>query len=133
MSQIAGFHHLAVKAHDFDASLKFYTEGLGMKVAITWGEGDKRAAMLDAGNGNFIELFAGGPAEPRPEGVLLHFALRTDDCDGMFARGIAAGGQEHIAPKDFTIDGKPEPKHVRIAFVKGLDGELIEFFQSTEI
>ena len=35
-----GFHHVAVKAKDFEESMKFYTEGLGMKFMTQWGEGD---------------------------------------------------------------------------------------------
>ena len=40
-----GFHHVALKAVDFDAALKFYTEGLGMKFYTTWGEGNGKIAM----------------------------------------------------------------------------------------
>lgn len=129
-AQVSGFHHVALKAHDFDASVKFYTEGIGLTPAITWGEGDSRAVMLDAGNGNLLELFAGGSTDPKPEGVILHFALRTADCDAAFQRALAAGAQEHMKPQDVTIEGKPKAVPIRIAFVKGPDGELIEFFQS---
>ena len=52
-----GFHHVAFRAHDFEKSLKFYTEGIGFVPTITWGEGDRRAVMLDTGDGNFVELF----------------------------------------------------------------------------
>ena len=45
-----GFHHIALKALDFDAALKFYTEGLGMKFYTSWGEGEKKIAMLDLGD-----------------------------------------------------------------------------------
>lgn len=131
--QISGFHHLAVKAHDFDASLKFYIEGIGLTQAISWGEGESRAAMLSAGNGNFIELFAGGQKEQPAESVLLHFALRTNDCAAAFKRAVAAGAQVHMAPQDVTIASQPAPVSVCIAFVKGPDGELIEFFQSDMI
>lgn len=56
----AHFHHIALKASDFNRSLKFYTEGLGFTVFKTWGEEDSRAAMLDMGDGGYVELFAGG-------------------------------------------------------------------------
>ena len=55
-----GFHHVALKAVDFDASFKFYTEGLGMKFYTSWGEGSGKIAMLDLGDGGILELFAGG-------------------------------------------------------------------------
>ena len=77
-----GFHHVAIRVQDFDASVKFYGETLGFREKITWGEGDKRAIMMDAGDGNYIEIFAGGTPGPKPEGAIIHFAIRTDDCDG---------------------------------------------------
>ena len=55
-----GFHHVALKAKDFDASLKFYSQGLGFKMVLAWGEDDKRAVMLDTGDGSCLEIFAGG-------------------------------------------------------------------------
>jgi len=51
---LRGIHHVAIRVKDFDASLAFYTDGLGMTQTMAWGEGDKRAVMLDAGNGNCV-------------------------------------------------------------------------------
>ena len=85
--------------------------------------------MLDTGDGNYIELFAGGSKEPKPEGVILHFALRTDNCDAALERARAAGMQVTMEPKDVEIPSTP-PTPVRIAFCKGPDGEVIEFFQN---
>ena len=31
-----GFHHVALKAVNFEESLKFFTEGLGMKFYTQW-------------------------------------------------------------------------------------------------
>jgi glyoxylase I family protein len=127
-----GFHHIALRVADFEATLRFYQEGFGFVRAYGWGEGDSRAAMLDTGDGNYLEVFAGGKAasgEDAPEGVLLHFALRTADVDGDYARALAAGAKSHIAPKDVILQGTP-PVPVRLAFVRGLDGEIIEFFQN---
>lgn len=125
-----GFHHVALRAADFEATLRFYQEGLGFVRAYGWGEGDSRAAMLDTGNGDYLEVFAGGKSAPGaepPEGALLHFALRTSDVDGAYARALAAGARSQVEPKDITIAGDP-PVPVRLAFVRGLDGEVIEFF-----
>ncbi|MCY3021622.1 MAG: VOC family protein [Planctomycetota bacterium] len=125
-----GFHHVAIKVRDFDAAKKFYVAGLGFAETISWGEGDGRAVMLDAGDGNYLEIFAGGPAEPRPEGVVVHFALRTSDCDAALARARAAGAQVTMEPKSVEIPSKPAKTPVRIAFCKGPGGEVIEFFQN---
>jgi len=127
-----GFHHVALRASDFEATLRFYQDGLGFVRAYGWGEGDGRAAMLDTGDGNYLEVFAGGkyaPGTEPPEGALLHFALRTSDVDGAYARALAAGARSQVEPQDVTIAGDP-PMLVRLAFVRGLDGEVIEFFQN---
>jgi len=127
-----GFHHVALRASDFEATLRFYQDGLGFVRAYGWGAGDSRAAMLDTGDGNYLEVFAGGkrpPGTEPAEGALLHFALRTADVDGAYTRALAAGARSQIEPKDVTIAGE-YPVPVRLAFVKGPDGEVIEFFQN---
>ena len=118
-----GFHHVAMRVRDFDASWQFYTEGLGFVPRVTWGEGDGRAAMLDTGAGNYLEIFAGGSDEPRPEGTVLHFALRTADCDKAIEAARAAGAEVTVEPRDVTIPSDP-PTPVRLAFCKGPVGRL---------
>lgn len=125
-SLLQGIHHIAIRAADFEKSLAFYTEGLGMTIAMTWGEGDGRAAMLDCGGG-CVELFAGGAGE-KPEGVWLHLAFNCTDPDAAFARALAAGAREQKPPFDITITATP-PQPVRLAFVIGPDGEILEFFK----
>ncbi len=125
-----GFHHVAIRAHDFDASVKFYTEAMGFEKKISWGEGKRRAIMLDTGDGNYLEIFANGTDEPKPEGSIIHFALRTSDCDAAIERARAAGAQITVEPKDVEIPSEPHKTPVRIAFCKGPDDEIIEFFQN---
>jgi glyoxylase I family protein len=125
-----GFHHVAIRARDFDATVRFYTEVLGFTERIRWGEGNGRAIMLDVGDGNYLEVFAGGKDQPKPEGAILHFALRTDDCDAALERARAAGAEVTMEPKEILIPSTPDPTPIRIAFCKGPDGEIIEFFQN---
>ena len=123
---------MAIRASDFESTLRFYTEGLGFRVAVRWGQGDGRAALLDTGDGNYMEVFAGGkraPGEPAPEGAILHYALRTTDCDAAIERARAAGATVTVEPKTLDLDSQPKIS-IRIAFCKGPDGELIEFFQN---
>ncbi len=127
-----GFHHIALGVRDFDATLRFYQDGFGFTHKYGWGEGDSRGALLDTGDGNYLEVFAGStrPAgEDTPEGALLHLALRSPDVDAAYARAVAAGARSHTAPKDIVFNGE-YPVPVRLAFVVGLDGEVIEFFQN---
>ena len=124
-----GFHHVAIKVANFDKSVEFYTRAMGFTEHARWGEGDARAILLDCGDGNFFEIFAGGPAEAPASnaGPLLHVALRSDDVDGAIARARAGGAEITMEPKDVTIPSNP-PMPVRIAFCRAPGGEVIEFF-----
>lgn len=124
-----GFHHVAMKVKDFDATIRFYTEVLGFTKAISWGEETKRGVMLDAGDGACLEIFESLDEMPRPEGAFCHLALRTSKCDEVLERVRAAGMQVTIEAKDILLNSDP-PTPARIAFFKGLNGEVIELFQN---
>lgn len=123
-----GYHHLALKARDFDKTVAFY-KALGFAEWIRWGEGDKRAIMLDTGDGSCLEVFAGG-TDLLPEGALLHFALNSDNCDAAIEVARKIGAPVTMEPKTLVIQSTPKPQTVRIAFCKGPDGVMVEFFQS---
>ncbi len=125
-----GFHHLSIKVADFEASVKFYTQGLGCIEKISWTNSEgQQAVLLDTGDGNYIELCSGGQPGPRPEGCVVHFALRTDDCGLAIEQARKAGAEVLMEPKDLAIPSNPITP-VRIAFCKGPDGEVIEFLQN---
>lgn len=126
---VTGFHHVAFRTHDFDATVGFYTGGLGCRETTRWGQAPGRAVMLDTGDGSCIEIFEGGAPGAKPEGALLHFAFKTADCDASFKNALAAGAKGTMEPKDVAVEAKPRPFKVRIAFCTGLAGETIEFFQ----
>lgn len=125
---VSGFHHVAIKVKDFDASVKFYTQVLGLKPKISWGEGYGKGIMLDAGDGACVEIFAGGPNEPKPEGCWMHLAFRTSDCQGALERVRKSGMPITVELKDVAIPSQPAT-NIRIAFFKGPDGELVELFE----
>ncbi len=124
----SGYHHIALAASDYDKTVAFYSGGLGFPMNACWGEGDKRVCLLDLGDGNYLEVFAGGPPSGRPTGDWMHYCLRTDDCDAAYAAAMAAGAEAVTPPQDVTIPSDP-PMPVRNAFFRGPDGELVEFFQ----
>ena len=84
---------------------------------------------MDTGDGNYFEISGGGPEAPKQEGIFLHLALRTTDCETAVKRARAAGAEITVEPKDVMLPSVP-PTPVRIAFFKGPDGELIELFQN---
>ena len=123
-----GLHHIAIEASDFDRSLRFYTEGLGFRNVLTFPEESQTVAMLDTGDGTYVELFSDGTGE-KPSGALLHFAVRTDDCDAATEQARAAGGSITQEPTDVVLEGNP-PVPVRYSFCQGPDGEQIELLQA---
>jgi glyoxylase I family protein len=140
-----GFHHVAIRAMDFDETIRFYTEGLGFRVHFPFSVPGRidRAAFLDAGDGRFVEVFGTGstvqaegrprfPNEDRTEGAVLHFCLRAADTDASYARAMAAGAVSRVEPVTRRLSEDPLVE-VRIAFVAGPNGEVIEFMQSEQM
>ena len=139
------FHHVAIRAIDFDATVKFYVEGLGFRLHFPFSIPGRinRAAFLDAGDGRFVEIFDAESTvqsegrrrranEETTEGALLHFCLRAENTDASYARAIAAGAKSRIEPVTRRTSNNPVVD-VRIAFVTGPNGEVIEFLQSAQI
>ena len=124
-----GFHHVAIRVKDFDETVRFYRDGLGLKERLAWGEGDERAMLLDAGNGNCIEVFAGGQEAPA-EGPIVHMSLLTEDCDAVLKRAEDAGATVTVPAKSVDIPAETGPVPVRIAFIRAPGGEVIEFYQN---
>ena len=140
-----GFHHVAIRAVDFDETIRFYTDGLGFRVHLPFSIPGRidRAAFLDTGDGRFIEVFGQGssvqaegrrraPDEERTEGALLHFCLKVEDTNASYARAIAAGAGSRVEPVTRQLSEDPLVE-VRIAFVTGPNGEVIEFMESGQM
>ena len=126
-----GIQHVALHSSDFEKSYKFYTEGLGFKEFRRWNSGERTIALLEVGGGVYVELFSDG--KPRTcfeeqAGFYVHLALAVKDSAAAFARAVAYGAKEHMAPKVMELPADP-PLPVTISFVTGPDGEQIEFFQ----
>ena len=122
---VNGIHHVSMKCcgqAEFEKTLKFYSEVLGIPVLRSWAGG----AMLDTGSG-IIELFPDAK-EPKDAGVIRHFAFAVSDVDACAKAVKAAGYDLYVEPKDVVIPSDPAFP-IRIAFCKGPLGEDIEFFQ----
>ena len=126
-----GIHHVAIEALDFDASLEFYT-ALGCVERLRFPEPGHTVALLDTGDGTYIELFSPTEDGPTTAGggmpggpALFHFALRVDDCDAATDRARRLGAEILEDPTDMTLEGDP-PVPCRYSFVRGPSGEALE-------
>lgn len=125
---ISGVHHIALKAcgvEDYEKTIRFYHEILGMPIVRTWGEGNAAGAMLDTGAG-MMEIFASGETQ-LGQGTIRHMAFAVKDVDACVGAVRAAGYEIIKEPTDIVIPSEP-PYPARIAFCIGPVGEEIEFF-----
>lgn len=127
-----GFHHVCVKTRDWDRTIEFYRDVLGCTEKIAWRAAPQRAAMLDTGDGNYMEFFEDLAYQPAPNGAVVHFAFRTTRLDDVAARVRAAGAKITVEPKDVTITttNGAGAVPIRVFFCEGPNGETIEFFQN---
>ena len=131
MSTELGFHHIALKCKDFEKSIAFY-EALGLTEYARWGTPERMIALLKLPGGGMMELFSDGGDMFPEEGKYVHLALASTDVEGDYERALKAGGVSHIAPKTVELQSSPVLLTLHLAFVKGPDGEQVEFVQSTE-
>jgi len=130
---ITGFHHVAINARkNYDQAVAFYKSTLGLVQRVEFVFGGRRASMLDAGAGNYVEIFdfTNDQAESKPT-LLSHLALCTNDVDAMIKRVRDAGMKITVEPKDVELQTNvgPNPFVVRIAFFEGPEGESVELFE----
>ncbi|MCY4020287.1 MAG: VOC family protein [Chloroflexi bacterium] len=130
-SKIAGLgtHHIAVQTQDYDSSIAFYTEVMGMERAVEFSAGGRRISLLDIGDGSHLELFeplpGSSPSGDATDNVVFHFALTTTDIEPALERVRAAGMEITVELKTVDLG----PLNVSIAFFKGPGGEVVELFQ----
>lgn len=127
-------HHVAIEAADFEASLRFYTDGLGLREHLRFEEQGHMVALLAAGGGTYVELFSPTDAGPHDDGgtvptgpALFHFALRVPDCDAATERALAHGGTAVERPTAFAFAADAP---ARYSFVRGPSGEHVELIET---
>jgi catechol 2,3-dioxygenase-like lactoylglutathione lyase family enzyme len=125
-------HHLAIQARDYDKSVHFYKEVLGMEEVASVYFPSRKGMFLSLGNGSLIELFApqndGSTDLPEYENnglVLWHFALAVEDVSAATEHCREAGYEVTVEPKEIQFEGG---FHATISFVLGPNGEAVEFF-----
>ena len=134
-----GLHHISIQTVDYAESVRFYRDVLGMPLRLAFNAGGRPFALLDMGDGSYIELQApqvGGeapfppdsPAGARsasPAGALAHFALATSDVRAVIEKVRAAGCVVTTEPKEVMLHTLP----ATVAFFNGPSGESVELFQ----
>lgn len=123
-----GSHHIAVQTRNWDESLKFYTDIMGMDIILN--DEERGLALLDIGDGSHMEIFAPKEGSPKPEDdpghdPVTHIAFTTTDIESAVQRVRDAGME--ITREITTLDLMH--LNITIAFFIGPNKEVIEFFQ----
>lgn len=138
--------HVALVCKDIDASLRFYREGLGFSRTYEWTQSSSptcphqvifkgRALYIELNGETYLELFPGGRDDvDSSAGPIQHIALVVPDVDEAYRSCLAAGGTtftfEDWSGEPMTVELNGDPAlQLRVAFVKGPSGELIELYE----
>jgi len=121
-----GFHHIGLIVEDVEKSLQFYTKGLGGNETFSFPMGDsgKIIHLVDLGGNAVVEIIPRGQDGEEANARWAHIAVNTKDARAAYDLALKAGAVSLSAPKDMVLGTMP----VCNAFVKGPDGEQIEFF-----
>lgn len=142
---LSGLHHIAIRAENFDQTVRFYTEVLGYTIGHTWSLPEfnlKQAAMLKSPDGlSYIEIYdreADIPAQGRKkqeqeefvQTALLHICLTVKDSKIAYEIAIAGGATPCHAPMVLHL-GHPAIT-VHNSLVYSPNGEVIEFLERVD-
>lgn len=121
-------HHVAIICSDYERSLNFYTDILGLRVLAEHYREDRKSYKTDLGIGDnyVVELFSFPSPPPRPSrpeaAGLRHLAFEVDDIEASVAELEA----KNIPHEEIRID---EYTSKRFVFFQDPDGLPIEFYE----
>lgn len=121
---IKGLAHVALYTDKFEDTNAFYKNAFGAK-ELGYFMTDKRGTWLLIGDA-ILEIFED---EAMPEGSFKHIALSCDSVDESYQIALEHGATAHVEPKDICL-ALDVPQELRIAFVKGINGEQIELCEN---
>lgn len=144
---IIGFHHVSIKAKDFENTVDFYTH-FGFEIVHKWSLPDfnlEKCVMLHHRAINYyLEIcdeHADIPTQGRKrkpddeyiENALLHLCFVVKDADLARKQALACGAQD-LSQGLFELDLSNETKgiHVRNSLVYSPNGEVIEFLEQLD-
>ena len=124
---ITGIGHPCIRVRNFEASIKFYTEVLGLKLAfeIYKPDGVLGGVYLYIAPSQFIEIFPGGENKCAitPETIgYLHICYEVSDIDSAYDEMRAKGAPIDVALKDGISKCK-------MFFTHDPDGNIIEIME----
>lgn len=129
--------HIAIRVVNVEASQAFYQQVLGSLSAslLTEGSPSGRVDLVRVGDSGSIELYEesrGFASNDAPPIGFIHFAVSVSDVDAAYERAIALGAAGLRPPADNELPARPGRK-VRVAFVQGPSGEVVEFINTSLI
>jgi glyoxylase I family protein len=122
-------HHAAIICSNYEASKRFYTECLGLRVLAENFRAERNSFKLDLAlpDGSQIELFSFSSAPPRPSYPeaqgLRHLAFEVDDVQACKLQLESFG----IAVEPIRLD---EFTHKRFVFFADPDGLPLELYEA---
>jgi catechol 2,3-dioxygenase-like lactoylglutathione lyase family enzyme len=137
--------HIGIAAIDIDSTVAFYKNVFGYNKRYEYTKStniqsgqvtyEGRAVFIDLGGDTYIELFPFGKrGQTIAISPVFHFALIVNSVDETYKKALQFGAKKFGFPgwdgTPVTISMKGEPTlKERIAFVEGLNGELIELYE----
>ncbi|MCZ8523529.1 MULTISPECIES: VOC family protein [Paenibacillus] len=118
--------HIGIMVSDMDASIRFYTEVLGLRLARREQieNGPELGFLSFPGSEQVeIELVGRGTDGMSPSGIVNHLAFTVSDIEQELERLRGLGIRLQDEQPKVILNG------VKIAFFEGPDGERLELFQ----
>ncbi len=113
---------------DLDRSKRFYTEKLGLPLAMEMGA---NAFMVEAGGGtNILVYIRDEPPKAKNTAVSFHVGELDPVVEDLKARGVSF--EEYDLPHLKTEDGISDDGHMRAAWFKDPDGNIIGLFEASK-
>ena len=130
-ASIGRLHHVSIQTSDWNASLTFYGEVLGLPLTShAHLANGKQLVLFGSPASTRVELVSPQPGgmPPMPEGsqpVIAHLAFEVKDLPAMLEHIRAHGLRVLVEPTEIDTEGL----HATIAFFEGPNGESIELIE----
>ena len=121
------FHHIHLLCSNLEHTIDFFTQTLGAQLVCRPKFGGADGASLDL-NGTIINLRVAGDNETVNANATMpvygyhHMCVEVDDVDAAY---------QELTDKnvEFLVTPRNTPDNLRVAFIKGPDGIVIEVLQ----